>query len=84
MKTINIKQLAYTSVAALLLAACTSDELTDGTVQDLPEGKYPLQITDVSLTAGSSAEPWERMLRKHVCRKIQPMVTTVCGQTETS
>jgi len=58
MKTINIKQLAYTSVAALLLAACTSDELTDGTVQDLPEGKYPLQITDVSLTAGSSAEPW--------------------------
>ena len=37
MKTVNIKQLAYTSVAALLLAACTSDELTDGTVQDRRE-----------------------------------------------
>ena len=43
----------------LLFAACTQDdELTDGKVQDLPEGKYPLEIASVSLTAESSAKPW--------------------------
>lgn len=45
--------------ALLLFAACTQDdELTDGKVQDLPEGKYPLEIASVSLMAESSAEPW--------------------------
>lgn len=29
----------------LALAACTGDELMDGTVQDLPEGRYPLTLT---------------------------------------
>ena len=41
-----------------MLAACASDELTDGTVQDLPEGMYPLQIAGVSITVESNAEPW--------------------------
>lgn len=48
------------SAAILLMGGCTQNEPTDmdGTVQDLPEGKYPLQIASVSLTAESSAEPW--------------------------
>lgn len=29
----------------LALAACTGDELTDGMVQDLPDGRYPLTFT---------------------------------------
>lgn len=29
----------------LALAACTGDELTDGMVQDLPDGRYPLTLT---------------------------------------
>ncbi len=42
---------------ALLLAACTQDELTgDGT--QLLEGKYPLEIASVSLSAEVSDEPW--------------------------
>ncbi len=44
---------------ALLLAAggCTQDELAgDGT--QLPEGKYPLQIASVSLSAEVTDEPW--------------------------
>ena len=49
---------AYTALAALMLAACASDELTDGTVQDLPEGKYPLQISSVTMSAESTAQPW--------------------------
>lgn len=58
MKILNLKYCIGTLAASLLLAACASDELTDGTVQDLPEGMYPLQIAGVSLTAESSAEPW--------------------------
>lgn len=58
MNRLRLIKTAYTALAALMLAACTSDELTDGTVQDLPEGKYPLQITDVSLRAESCTEPW--------------------------
>ena len=45
--------------AALLIAAggCTQDELAgDGT--QLPEGKYPLQIASVSLSAEVTDEPW--------------------------
>lgn len=47
-------------LTALLMGGCTQNEPTDmdGAVQDLPEGKYPLQIASVSLTAESSAEPW--------------------------
>ncbi len=58
MNRLRLIKTAYTALAALVLAACASDELTDGTVQDLPEGMYPLQIAGVSITAESNAEPW--------------------------
>lgn len=42
---------------AMLLAACTQDELTDNTM--LPEGMYPLEIASVSLSVeGGEAQPW--------------------------
>lgn len=44
--------------ASLLLAACTQDELADGIGTSLPEGKYPLQIGSVSITADVDAQPW--------------------------
>lgn len=43
--------------ALLLFAACTNDELTDGT-DTLPEGKYPLEIASVAIETESSAQPW--------------------------
>ena len=47
-------------VAALLLSACSQDELAEqGTA--LPEGEYPLQIGGVSITAEVSEQPWTRM-----------------------
>lgn len=47
-------------MAAILLAACTQDELAEqGTA--LPEGEYPLQIGSVSITAEASEEPWTRV-----------------------
>ena len=58
MNRLRLIKTAYTALAAIMLAACASDELTDGTVQDLPEGMYPLQIAGVSITAESNAEPW--------------------------
>lgn len=57
MKILNYKQMACV-IAALLLASCASDEITEGTEQNLPKGKYPLQIASVSLTTESTAEPW--------------------------
>lgn len=59
MNRLGLIKTAYTALAALMLAACANDELTDGPVQDLPEGMYPLQIAGVSLTAESTAEPWD-------------------------
>lgn len=41
----------------LLLAACTQDELTEQ-AGILPEGKYPLQIGSVSITADVDQQPW--------------------------
>ena len=41
----------------LLLAACSQDE-TIGDGNTLPEGKYPLQIASVSLSAEVADEPW--------------------------
>lgn len=41
---------------ALLLAACTQDEPADGNA--LPEGKYPLEISSVSLSAEVGEQPW--------------------------
>lgn len=58
MNRLRLIKTAYTALATLMLAACASDELTDGTVQDLPEGKYPLQISSVTMSAESTAEPW--------------------------
>lgn len=47
-------------MAAILLAACSQDELAEqGTA--LPDGEYPLQIGSVSITAESSEEPWTRV-----------------------
>ena len=47
--------------AAVLLAigltACTKDELADG--DRLPEGQYPLEIADITLSVeGGEAQPW--------------------------
>ena len=58
MNRLRLIKTAYTALAALMLAACASDELADGTVQDLPEGKYPLEISSVTMSAESSAQPW--------------------------
>lgn len=41
----------------LLLTACSQDELTEQ-AGILPEGKYPLQIGSVSITADVDAQPW--------------------------
>lgn len=46
-------------VAALLLSACSQDELVENTA--LPEGEYPLQIGSVTLTAEVSEQPWTRV-----------------------
>ena len=48
------------ALAAILLAACTQDELAEQG-NTLPEGEYPLQIGSVSITAESSEEPWTRV-----------------------
>ena len=46
-------------MAALLLSACSQDELVENTA--LPEGEYPLQIGSVTLTAEVSEQPWTRV-----------------------
>ena len=51
------------ALAAILLAACTQDELAEQG-NTLPEGEYPLQIGSVSITAESSEEPWTRVTEK--------------------
>ena len=53
------KKLMYGLAAALLLSACSQDELTENTA--LPEGEYPLQIGSVTLTAEVSEQPWTRV-----------------------
>ena len=54
------KKLMYGLVAALLLSACSQDELTENSTA-LPEGEYPLQIGSVTLSAEVSEQPWTRM-----------------------
>lgn len=44
--------------AALLLSACTQDELADGNKTPLPEGKYPLEISGVTMSVESTSQPW--------------------------
>ena len=46
--------------AALLLSACSQDELGENSTA-LPEGEYPLQIGSVTLTAEVSEQPWTRV-----------------------
>lgn len=45
-------------LAAGLLTACSQDELADSIETSLPEGKYPLQIGSVSITADVDTQPW--------------------------
>ena len=47
-------------IALSLLSACSQDELAENSTA-LPEGEYPLQIGNVSLTAEVSEQPWTRM-----------------------
>lgn len=47
-------------MAAILLTACTQDELAEQG-NTLPDGEYPLQIGSVSITAEASEEPWTRV-----------------------
>lgn len=51
------------ALAAILLAACTQDELAEQG-NTLPDGEYPLQIGSVSITAEASEEPWTRVTEK--------------------
>ena len=50
-------------MAAILLAACSQDELAEQG-NTLPDGEYPLQIGSVSIIAESSEEPWTRVTEK--------------------
>ena len=54
------KKLMYGLMAALLLSACSQNELAENSTA-LPEGEYPLQIGSVTLTAEVSEQPWTRM-----------------------
>lgn len=47
-------------LAAGLLTACSQDELAEQ-AGILPEGKYPLQIGNVSITADVDGQPWTRV-----------------------
>lgn len=51
-------KLAYAMTTALLLAACSQNEFSDSQGEPLPEGKYPLEISSVSMSVQSSSEPW--------------------------
>lgn len=59
MKRIGFLQAACTLTIALLLAACSQDDFSGGQDEPLPEGKYPLKISSVSISAESSSEPWD-------------------------
>lgn len=48
--------MALAVVTTLLVASCASDDMMDGT--QLPEGKYPLQISSVTMSSESTAQPW--------------------------
>ena len=58
MKERHSIQMLLTAAALLLVtAACTKDELADGT--RLPEGQYPLEIAGITLSVeGGEAQPW--------------------------
>lgn len=80
MNRLGLIKTAYTALAALMLAACANDELTDGPGAGLARRHIPL--------ADSRREPDGRkhrqsrgtqMLRKHVCRKTR--TTTAANGT---
>lgn len=54
----NIVQKMIFGAVLLTLAACTQDELTDGNGNSLPEGKYPLEISSVTMSAEIDEQPW--------------------------
>ncbi|MCZ9313411.1 MAG: fimbrillin family protein [Methanocorpusculum sp.] len=54
----NILIKIFLGSALMLLASCTSNDLIDVQGNILPEGKYPLQIASVSLSAEVTDEPW--------------------------
>lgn len=57
MKKNLLQQMIFGATLLLAAGGCTQDELAgDGT--QLPEGKYPLQIASVSLSAEVTDEPW--------------------------
>lgn len=58
MKTNGLFTAICLLAGVLLAGSCSQNEQTDDAVQDLPEGKYPLQITSVSVTGENTAEPW--------------------------
>lgn len=59
MKKVRILQTTCALASLLMLAACTQDEGMDGNGSLLPEGKYPLQITGITMTALPDSEPWD-------------------------
>ena len=61
MKTRHWKGIqAWAMVAAILLSACSQDELAEQGMA-LSDGEYPLQIGGVSITAEASEQPWTRV-----------------------
>ena len=57
MKKRTLKTSYLWAALLLMLAACTQDELAEQ-AGILPEGKYPLQIGSVSITADVDQQPW--------------------------
>lgn len=53
----TLTKMIFGAALLLLLAACSQDE-TIGDGNTLPEGKYPLQIGSVTLSAEVADEPW--------------------------
>lgn len=54
---VRFLKILYATATALLLAACSQDE-PSGQGNELPYGKYPLQIASVKMAVESNAEPW--------------------------
>lgn len=54
----NLTRTIFGAALLFAFAACTQDELTDGNVTSLPEGKYPLEIGSISLAAEVDEQPW--------------------------
>lgn len=53
----TLMKMIFGAVVLMTFAACTQDELAEQ-AGILPEGKYPLQIGSVSITADVDQQPW--------------------------